>query len=52
MRVSEVDLYPVYGLGLVLLLGLENELLEDRVIPRDNAEKGKPRKCEKRRMVT
>ena len=29
MRVGEVDLYPVHGLGLVLLFSLENELLED-----------------------
>lgn len=28
LRVSEVDLYPVYGLGLVPLFGLENKLFD------------------------
>lgn len=36
VRVGEVDLYPMYRLSLVLLLGLQDELLEDGVIPRDN----------------
>jgi len=36
MRVCEIDLYPVDGFRLVLLLGLENKLLKDRIIPRYN----------------
>jgi hypothetical protein len=34
MGVGEIYLYTVNGLGLVLLLGLENELFQDRVIAR------------------
>ena len=35
VRVGKVYLYPVHGLSLVLLLGLEYELLEDGVVPGD-----------------
>ena len=42
MRVGKVDLYSVDCLGLVLFFGLEDELLEDRVIPRHNAKKENP----------
>lgn len=38
MCVCEIDLYPMYSLGLVFALGLKNQLLEDVVIARDDAD--------------
>lgn len=32
MRVSEIDLYPVNRLSLMLLLGLKDELFQNRVV--------------------
>lgn len=37
MRVRKVDLDAVYRLGLVLFLRLQHQLLQDRVVPRDDA---------------
>ncbi len=37
--IGEVDLYAVYRLSLVLLLGLEDELLEDGVVSGDNGDR-------------
>jgi hypothetical protein len=37
VRVCKVDLDPVNCLGLVLFLGLQDKLLEDSVIPRNDA---------------
>ncbi len=38
MRVSEVYLYPMYGLCFIFLLGLQYELLQDRVVTCDDAD--------------
>lgn len=38
VRVSEINLDPMHGLSLVLLFGLEDELLEDGVIAGDDAD--------------
>ena len=37
MSVCEIDLYPVYCLCLVFALSLEDKLLEDVVIARNDA---------------
>jgi hypothetical protein len=37
MRVGKVDLDTVYRLSLILFLGLQDELLENGVIPGNNA---------------
>jgi hypothetical protein len=37
VRVGEIDLYAVHGLGLVFLLCLQDELLQNGVIPCDYA---------------
>lgn len=36
MRVCEIDLYPMNGFCFILLLGLENKLLENGVVSRDD----------------
>jgi hypothetical protein len=36
VTVRKVDIDTVLGVGFVQLLGLEDELLQDRVIPRDD----------------
>ena len=41
MGISEVDLYPMDGLCLVLALGLQDELLKNIVIAGDNAMQGR-----------
>lgn len=38
MRISKIDLDAMDGFRFILLLGLEDELLEDGVITSDNAE--------------
>lgn len=39
MCVCEIDLYPMYSLGLVFALGLKNQLLEDVIIACDDADR-------------
>lgn len=39
VRVGEVDLNAVHGLGFVLLLCLEDELLQDRVVARNDGDR-------------
>ena len=39
MCICEINLYPVYSLGLVFALGLQNKLFEDVVVAGNDAEK-------------
>jgi hypothetical protein len=41
--IGKIDLYAVDGFRLVLLFRLQDELLEDRVVPRYDTAVGKPR---------